>query len=81
MKVIAKLVIASVFALSAIVPALAAEEDTLLEREGNMSARNAFAQQEVVKHARTHKAVNARAYAPASAPADDVTDFSIGSQR
>ena len=51
----------------------------LLEREG--SAGNAFAQQIVVKHARTHRVVDARAYAPASAPADDVTDFSIGSQR
>jgi hypothetical protein len=78
-RVIAKFVIASVFALSAIGPAFAAEEDTLLEREG--SAGNAFAQQVVVKHARTHRVVDARAYAPASAPADDVTDFSIGSQR
>lgn len=81
MRVIAKIVIASAFTLSAIVPAFAAEEDLLQERAGYMSAGNAFAQQVVVKHARAHKAVDTKAYAPASAPADDVTDFSIGSQR
>jgi len=80
-KAIAKIAIASVFTLSAIVPAFAAEEYTLQERAGYMRADNALAQQTVVKHARRHRAVDARAYAPASAPADDVTDFSIGSQR
>jgi len=80
-KAIAKIAIASVFTLAAIVPAFAAEEDTLQERAAYMRADNAFAQQIVVKHARTHKTADAKAYAPASAPADDVTDFSIGSQR
>ena len=64
MRVIAKIVIASAFTLSAIVPAFAAEEDLLQERAGYMSAGNAFAQQVVVKHARAHKAVDTSSEPP-----------------
>lgn len=82
MKLFAKILVASVFALSVVVPAFAAEEDTLMERQGVVAVANAYAQHGAVKHARARSAAAARAYdAPVSAPADNVTDFSIGSQR
>lgn len=80
MKLVAKILVASAFALSAIVPAFAAEEDTLMERGGGMSAGNAYAQQ-MVKHAHSRHVTSHRAYVPVSTPTGDVIDFSIGSQR
>jgi len=76
-----RIIFASIFALSTISPAFAAEEDTLLERETSMSTVSAVEQHVVSKHVRAHRATEARAYAPAGTPADEAIDFSIGSQR
>jgi hypothetical protein len=74
MKTLTKLAAASILALSAIAPALAAgEEDTLLER-------NTYAQN--VQHvAHAHRATEAFAYAPASTANYSTQDFGIESQR
>jgi len=80
-KLFAKILVASVFALSAVVPAIAAEEDTLMERGNVMSAGNAHAEQVAAKHAHKRHPADSRAYAPASMPADEGIDLSIGSQR
>ena len=80
MMIAVRIVFASVLALSTISPAFAAEEDTLLEREASMSTVSPVEQHVVSKHVRAHRATEARAYAPAGAPADAI-DFSIGSQR
>lgn len=67
MKIVTKLVAASVLALSVAAPAFAAEESTLLERNTYRSAT----------------ALDAMAYAPAHVPAAKtgaVRDFGIGSQ-
>ena len=81
MKLVAKILVASAFALSAVVPAFAAEEDTLMERGGGMSAANFYAEQVAFKHVRTRHGAASKAYAHAVRPADEVVDFSIGSQR
>ncbi len=74
MKTLTKLAAASILAMSAIAPALAAgEEDTLLER-------NTYAQN--VQHVvHTHRATEAFAYAPASVANYSTQDFGIESQR
>jgi hypothetical protein len=78
---IARIILTSILALSAAVPAFAAEEDTLLERAGSVSTARPLGQRVAVKHAQTRHATEARAYDPASTPADEVVDFGIGSQR
>ncbi len=76
-----KILFASVLALSAVTSAYAAEEDALVERETYMSANASVEQHGVVKHARAHRATEARAYAPAGVSVDEAVDFGIGSQR
>ncbi len=76
-----KILFASVLALSAVTSAYAAEEDALVERGTYMSANASVAQHVVVKRDRAHRAIEARAYAPAGAWADEAVDFGIGSQR
>jgi len=80
-KIASRIILTSILALSAAVPASAAEEDTLLERAGSVSTTHPLGQHLAVKHAQTRHAAEARAYDPASAPADEVIDFGIGSQR
>jgi hypothetical protein len=70
MKTLTKLAAASILALSAIAPALAAEENTLLER-------NTYVQHIV----QAHRAVDAFAFAPAGVAANNGQDFGIASQR
>jgi hypothetical protein len=74
-KIASRIILTSILALSAAVPAFAAEEDTLLERTRPPG------QHVTVKHAQTRHATEARAYDPASAPADGMIDFGIGNQR
>lgn len=81
MKITTKLVCASFLALSAIAPAFAAEEDTLLEREAYMSNTGTPYQHVAPKRVQTLRALDARAYAPAGASVGDAVDFGIGSQR
>lgn len=68
MKIVTKLVAASVLALSVAAPAFAAEETTLLDRNTYVS----------------HAAIDALAYVPARTPAAAKTlavhNFGIGSQ-
>lgn len=78
MKIAIRIIFA-VLALSTVGPAFAAEEDTLLEREAYMSTTSPLEQHVVSKRVHARHATEARAYAPAVAPAD--TDFGIGSQR
>lgn len=83
MKIVTKLVVASILALSAVAPAFAGEEDTLLERNTYMFTPDA---RPIVQHqqnvdVRARRAMDARAYAPAGAPVGEVRDFRIGSQR
>ena len=81
MKIASRIILTSILVLSAAVPAFAAEEDTLLERAGSVSTTRPPGQHVAVKHAQTRHATEARAYDPASAPADGMIDFGIGSQR
>lgn len=79
MRIPARIIFASVLALSTVGPAFAAEEDTLLERGASMSTT--LEQHVASKRVRAHHATEARAYAPAGAPAGETVDFGIGSQR
>jgi hypothetical protein len=75
MKTLTKLAAASILALSAIAPALAAgEEDTLLER-------NTYAAHNVQHNVRAHRAAEAFAYVPAAVATYSTQDFGIESQR
>ena len=75
MKTLTKFAAASILALSAIAPALAAgEEDTLLER-------NTYAAQTVQHNVRAHRATEAFAYEPAASANYSTQDFGIESQR
>ena len=74
MKTLTKLAAASILALSAIAPALAAEEDTLLER-------NTYSVQQVQHNVQAQRAADAFAYAPASIANYSTQDFGIESQR
>jgi len=79
MKTLTKLAAASLLALSAITPALAAEENTLIERSAYGTNVNA----QYVRHngAQAHRAIDAFAFAPADAAAYSTQDFGIESQR
>lgn len=79
MKVVTRFVFASILGLSAVTPAFAAEEDTLLER-AHVSTMAPFAEAVVGKPVNTRRAIDG-AYVPASAPAGEMSDFCIGSQR
>ena len=75
MKTLTKLAAASILALSAVAPALAAgEEDTLLER-------NTYAVQNVQHNVRAQRAAEAFAYVPAAVATHSTQDFGIESQR
>jgi len=74
MKTLTKFAVASILALSVAAPALAAEENTLLERNTYVAQHNQY-------RAQTHRAVDAFAFAPAGVAATDSRDFSIESQR
>jgi hypothetical protein len=81
MKALTKLAVASILALSAVAPALAAEEDTLLERNTYLYTADA---RPIVRHAQhdranTHRGVEAFASAPAKTTVY-TRDFGIGSQ-
>ena len=76
-----RILFASALALSAVTSAYAAEEDALVERETYMSANASVEQHVAVKRAHTHRATEARAYAPAGVAVDEAVDFGIGSQR
>jgi hypothetical protein len=80
-RISARIIFASVLALSTVGPAFAAEEDTLLERGASMSTTGSLEQHVASKRVRAHHATEARAYAPAGAPAGETVDFGIGSQR
>ncbi|MGB8897063.1 MAG: hypothetical protein WCD13_22545, partial [Pseudolabrys sp.] len=70
----------SPFALSAIAPAFAYE--TALEYQTQALTTGTSAQHVVGNHIRAHRAMHAldaRAYAPASAPVGEFRDFGIGS--
>jgi hypothetical protein len=75
MKILIKLTAASILALSAIAPAMAAEEDTLLERSGVIVNAQPVHQTRV----QTHRAVDA--YASTGGVTGNPYDFSIESQR
>ena len=75
MKSLTKFAVASILALSVTAPALAAEENTLLERNTYVAQQNQY------HRAQAHRAVDAFAFAPAGAVATDSRDFSIESQR
>ena len=75
MKTLTKFAVASILALSVAAPALAAEENTLLERNTYVAQQNQY------HRAQAHRAVDAFAFAPAGAVATDGRDFSIESQR
>ena len=70
MKTSTKIITAAFLALTAVAPAFAAEEDTLLER-------NTYAVHQTFS-ARAHRAVDAMAYVPASV---EKQDYGIASQR
>ena len=76
-----KILFASILTLSAVTSAYAGEENTLVERESYMSANASVERHVAVKRDRAHRAVEARAYAPAGVWADEAVDFGIGSQR
>jgi hypothetical protein len=79
MKTLTKLAVASILALSAIAPALAAEEDILLER--NTYATQNVQHNRVQPHSnrmQNHRGVDAFAFAPAGAA--PTYDFGIESQ-
>jgi hypothetical protein len=78
MKTLIKFAAASILAMSAIAPALAAEEDTLLERNVYTNPVNA---QQQVRHngAQAHRAIDAFARASGNM-SYDTRDFGIGSQ-
>lgn len=80
MKTVTRIIIASVLALSAAGPALAAEEDTLLEREAYTSNVGSLDHYVAVKRVQERHAAEARAYAPAGASVGEFNDFGIGSQ-
>ena len=80
MKLATKLLAASILALSTVAPALAAEEDTLLERGTYLSTENRPVTQQVqANRLSAHRAVDAMAFAPANATAGGI-DLGIGSQ-
>ncbi len=76
-----KILFASILALSAVTSAYAAEEDALVERETYMSTNASIEQHIGLKRDRAHRAIEARAYAPAGVSVDEAVDFGIGSQR
>ncbi len=80
MKTAIKIVFASILALSAVSPAFAYE--TMLEYVPNIQVSTAppLSQHVVGKRVRAQRGLDARAYAPASAPAGKFRDFGIGSQ-
>lgn len=73
MKTLAKLAAASILALAVVAPAFAAEENTLLERYS--------AHQVQQNSAKSHRAAEAFAFAPAGVTTYGGVDFSIESQR
>jgi hypothetical protein len=77
---VSKIIFASALALSAVVPAFAYEgdEDTVLNPNTHISTTRPLAQHVVGEHVRAHRAMDARAHAPAGAPVG--ADFSKGSQ-
>jgi hypothetical protein len=79
MKTFTKFVAASILALSAIAPAFAGEEDTLLER----NTYNATTSVRHVRHngVKAHHAVDAFAFAPAGIAGQNGQNFGIESQR
>lgn len=81
MKIVTKLIAASILALSAVAPALAAEESTLLERNTYYFTLDArpIAQHQQNVDTRAHRGSQMRAHAPAGATSRDVRDFGIGS--
>ena len=80
MKLVTKLVASSILALSAVAPALAAEENTLLERNTYLSTEyRPVTQQAHVKRTSAHRAVDAFAFAPANVAVRGI-DLGIGSQ-
>lgn len=80
MKLVTKLAASSILALSIVAPALAAEEDTLLERGTYLSTENRpVTQQAQVNRLRAHRAVDAMASTPADTTASGI-DLGIGSQ-
>lgn len=75
MKTLAKLAAASILALAVVAPAFAAEENTLLER-------NSYSAHQVQQNsAKSHRAAEAFAFAPAGVTTYGGVDFSIESQR
>jgi len=82
MKLVTKLVAASILALSAVAPAIAAEENTLLERNAYVFTLDArpIAQQQQNADVRTHRGIDALAFAPVGAAPREVRDFGIGSE-
>lgn len=80
MNLVTKLAVSSLLALSAVAPAVAAEEDTLLERSAYLSTENRPVTQHVqASRVRAHRAVDAFALTPANAAAGEI-DLGIGSQ-
>jgi hypothetical protein len=82
-KIVSKIIFASTLALSAVAPAFAYEgdEDTVLNRNTHIAITRPLAQHVVGKRVSAHRAIDARAYAPADASVGEVRDFGIGSQR
>ena len=80
MKTSAKIITAAFLALSAVAPAFAAEENTLIERNTYLYAADArpIVQPAQVNTVRAHRGVEAMAFAPANV---DTRDYGIGSQR
>jgi hypothetical protein len=80
MKLVTKIAAASILALSAVAPALAAEENTLLERNSYLSTENRpVTHQAQPNRLSAHRAVDALAFAPANDTASWI-NLGIGSQ-
>ncbi len=80
MKIVTKLAVASVLALSVAAPAFAAEETTLLERNTDTLSTSADALAYAPARTSVAGKAYARAHAPAAAKSITVRDFGIGSQ-
>ena len=78
MIAVASAIVISSIALSAIAPAFAYEND--LEGVPSASTMQPMARQHAGMHANSHRAFDARAYAPVLAPVVAPYDFGIGSQ-
>lgn len=83
MKLVTKLVAASILALSAITPALANEENILIERNAYLFTSDArpIAQHQQVAGARKHGGVDALAFQPAHVAPQEVRDYAVGNQQ